>query len=148
MGKELHAHGELHGVPLGGQIGLPPLPPDIDPSGFSASEQLSLFLQRLIPTNLVKAAADGQLLGLIVFSVFTVLMWACNLIIWGTIIQAVMSWVNPMAPIMPFKLAATILPRLAASSPDFSRAGIKPIKMRRLSTMSKTSTSASCTLKI
>jgi len=61
--------GELHGVPLGGQIGLPPLPPDIDPSGFSASEQLSLFLQRLIPTNLVKAAADGQLLGLIVFSV-------------------------------------------------------------------------------
>lgn len=48
---------------------MPPLPPDIDPSGFSASEQLSLFLQRLIPTNLVKAAADGQLLGLIVFSV-------------------------------------------------------------------------------
>ncbi len=60
--------GELDGVPLGIRIGLPPLPPDIDPAALSGSQQLSLFLQRLIPTNLVKAAAEGQLIGLIVFS--------------------------------------------------------------------------------
>ncbi|MFY9136025.1 YggT family protein, partial [Zwartia sp.] len=31
----------------------------------------------------------------------TVARWALNLIVWLTLIQAVLSWVNPMATIMP-----------------------------------------------
>lgn len=34
-------------------------------------------------------------------SAMTVCRWALNLVIWVTLIQAVLSWVNPLAPIMP-----------------------------------------------
>ncbi len=39
-------------------------------------------------------------------------------------------------PIIPLRLAVTILPRLAISSPDFSSAGSMITRMRRLSTTS------------
>lgn len=34
-------------------------------------------------------------------SVFTAIRWALNLIVWLTLIQAILSWVNPQAPMMP-----------------------------------------------
>ena len=52
--------------------------------------------------------------------------WALNLVVWLTLIQAVLSWVNPMAPMMPLLQALTaplldpvrrLLPR---TSIDFS----------------------------
>jgi YggT family protein len=52
--------------------------------------------------------------------------WALNLVVWLTLIQAVLSWVNPMAPMMPLLQALTapmldpirrLLPRTAI---DFS----------------------------
>jgi YggT family protein len=52
--------------------------------------------------------------------------WALNLVVWLTLIQAVLSWVNPMAPMMPLLQALTapmldpirrLLPRTAV---DFS----------------------------
>ena len=39
--------------------------------------------------------------GLIGASIVTLGRWALNLIVWMTLIQAVLSWVNPMATIMP-----------------------------------------------
>ncbi|HEU0229785.1 MAG TPA: YggT family protein [Burkholderiaceae bacterium] len=38
--------------------------------------------------------------GLALAAVLTVLKWTFNLILWATLIQAVLSWVNPMAPVM------------------------------------------------
>ena len=34
-------------------------------------------------------------------SVPTVLKWGVNLVLWLTLIQVILSWVNPMAPVMP-----------------------------------------------
>jgi len=34
-------------------------------------------------------------------AVVTVLEWMFNVVLWVTLIQAILSWVNPMAPIMP-----------------------------------------------
>lgn len=39
--------------------------------------------------------------GLLGASIVTLGRWALNLIVWMTLIQAVLSWVNPMATIMP-----------------------------------------------
>jgi YggT family protein len=39
--------------------------------------------------------------GLLGAALVTVARWALNLIVWLTLIQAVLSWINPMAPIMP-----------------------------------------------
>ena len=72
----------------------------------------------LIPAALLPAAMGSALIMAI--------KWALNLIVWLTLIQAVLSWVNPMAPLMPLLSTLTaplldpirrILPR---SSIDFS----------------------------
>jgi YggT family protein len=42
----------------------------------------------------------SMLLPLTLAAVLTVLKWTFNVILWVTLIQAVLSWVNPMAPIM------------------------------------------------
>ena len=47
----------------------------------------------LIPAALLPAAMGSALIMAI--------KWALNLIVWLTLIQAVLSWVNPMAPLMP-----------------------------------------------
>jgi YggT family protein len=75
-------------------------------------------LGALIPAELVPAALGSALI--------LAAKWALNLVVWLTLIQAVLSWVNPMAPMMPLLQALTdpllnpirrILPR---TSIDFS----------------------------
>lgn len=39
--------------------------------------------------------------GALIASLLTVIKWGFNLILWLTLIQVVLSWVNPMAPLMP-----------------------------------------------
>ena len=72
----------------------------------------------LIPAALLPSAMLSALL--------MALKWALNLVVWLTLIQAVLSWVNPMAPMMPMLQALTapmldpirrLLPR---TSIDFS----------------------------
>lgn len=43
----------------------------------------------------------GGFAGAALASIPTVLKWAVNLVLWLTLIQVILSWVNPMAPIMP-----------------------------------------------
>lgn len=43
----------------------------------------------------------GGLVGSALASIPTVLKWAVNLVLWLTLIQVILSWVNPMAPVMP-----------------------------------------------
>ncbi|WP_459616863.1 YggT family protein [Bordetella sp. 2513F-2] len=72
----------------------------------------------LVPAGLIPAALGSALL--------MTLKWALNLVVWLTLIQAVLSWVNPLSPIMPVLQTLTaplldpirrILPR---SGIDFS----------------------------
>lgn len=60
-------------------------------------------------------------------AVFTVAGWAANTVLWVTLIQAILSWVNPTAPVMPILTTLTapllnpirrLLPRTGAF--DFS----------------------------
>ncbi len=46
--------------------------------------------------------------GLLGASIVTLGRWALNLIVWITLIQAVLSWVNPMATIMPVLTTVTV----------------------------------------
>ena len=114
--------GELHGVPLGVQIGLPPLPPDINPAALSVSQQLSHFLQQLIPSNLVKAAAEGQFIGLIVFSLLFGLALRqlrgeaadAQIHFWTGLNQVMLlitDWLMRLAPVGVFSLIATMAAR-------------------------------------
>jgi len=47
----------------------------------------------LIPAALLPAAAGSALLMAV--------KWALNLVVWMTLVQAVLSWVNPLSPLMP-----------------------------------------------
>ncbi|MGG4775352.1 YggT family protein [Alcaligenaceae bacterium 429] len=60
-------------------------------------------------------------------AVFTVAGWIANMVLWVTLIQALLSWINPMAPVMPILNTLTapllnpirrLLPRTGAF--DFS----------------------------
>lgn len=77
-----------------------------------------LLVGTLIPPAALPSVAASALL--------MSLKWALNLVVWMTLIQAVLSWVNPMSPIMPILGTLTaplldpirqILPR---TSIDFS----------------------------
>jgi len=58
-----------------------------------------LLLSWLILTG--SLPSFNQLLSALPVAALTVLEWALNVVLWLTLIQAVLSWVNPMAPIMP-----------------------------------------------
>ena len=78
-----------------------------------------LSVGALIPASMLPAALGSSLL--------TVAKWTLNLIVWLTLLQAVLSWINPMSPLMALLQTLTtpmldpirrILPRGAAI--DFS----------------------------
>jgi len=79
-----------------------------------------LVLTRALPS-------PTWLISLLPVALLTVLEWVFNVVLWLTLIQAVLSWVNPMAPIMPVVQVLTkplldpirrVLPTLAGI--DFS----------------------------
>ena len=47
------------------------------------------------------ALAGDNVLPLLIASLMTLARWGFNVLLWVTLIQAVLSWVNPLAPIMP-----------------------------------------------
>jgi YggT family protein len=75
---------------------------------------LGLYYSPELPTTLIGG------------SLITVVKWALNLIVWLTLIQAILSWVNPVAPMMPVlqTLTAPLLDPvrrlLPSSTIDFS----------------------------
>jgi len=78
-----------------------------------------LAVGALMPASMLPAALGSSLL--------MVAKWALNLIVWLTLLQAVLSWINPMSPLMALLQTLTaplldpirrILPRGAAI--DFS----------------------------
>ncbi|MBB5215838.1 YggT family protein [Parapusillimonas granuli] len=65
----------------------------------------------------------------LVAALLTVLKWAFNVILWMTLIQAVLSWVNPMAPIMPLlqTLTAPMLDPIRRVMPNLGGLDLSPL---------------------
>jgi YggT family protein len=58
-----------------------------------------------------------------------VVKWALNLILWMTLLMAVMSWVNPRAPAMPllYALTAPLLNPIRRILPNFGGIDLSPL---------------------
>lgn len=67
--------------------------------------------------------------GLVGASVVTLGRWALNLIVWMTLIQAVLSWINPMATIMPVLTTLTdpLLAPIRRITPKFGALDLAPL---------------------
>lgn len=91
---------------------------------------LACWLTAVIFLFLTVLTLSGQLppldslLPIVLTALLTMLKWVFNLILWVTLIQAILSWVNPLAPIMPVLQTLTaplldpirrILPNLGGS---------------------------------
>ena|SRR5690625_361907 len=64
---------------------------------------VTAFLYLILSWTLLTGSlpAPQALLPAIIAALLTMARWAFTIILWATLIQAVLSWVNPMAPIMP-----------------------------------------------
>src|SRR5690606_20840449 len=73
------------------------------------------WLTALVYLLLIALLAGTNALALLPASLgiafFTVLKWTLNLIVWVTLIQAILSWINPQAPAMSmlYTLTAPLL---------------------------------------
>jgi YggT family protein len=66
---------------------------------------------------------------LLIVAVLTAIKWALNLIIWMTILMALLSWLNPRSPAMPilYQLTAPFLNPLRRVLPKFGGIDVSPI---------------------
>ena len=66
---------------------------------------------------------------LLIVAVLTVIKWALNLIIWMTILMALLSWLNPRSPAMPilYQLTAPFLNPLRRVVPQLGGIDLSPI---------------------
>lgn len=65
----------------------------------------------------------------LVAAFLTMLRWAFNVILWATLIQAILSWVNPMAPVMPVltTLTAPLLDPIRRIMPNLGGLDLSPL---------------------
>jgi YggT family protein len=54
----------------------------------------------LIRWSLLGASGDIPVAALLIMSVLAVCKWTINLVMWMTILQALLSWLNPQSPVM------------------------------------------------
>jgi YggT family protein len=66
---------------------------------------------------------------LLVVALLTVIKWGLNLIIWLTILMALLSWLNPRSPAMPilYQLTAPFLNPLRRVVPQLGGIDLSPI---------------------
>ncbi|WP_321954757.1 YggT family protein [Paraburkholderia bannensis] len=71
----------------------------------------------------------GLLPTLLIVAVLTLVKWALNLLIWLTILMALLSWLNPRSPAMPvlLQLTAPFLNPLRRILPNFGGLDLSPI---------------------
>lgn len=133
-------------------VRLPPYNP-VSNAIFQATNWLVLPLRRVLPSvgRIDFASIVAALLAAIVYIVATmvvagmdpvlfapvialvslliVLKWALNLIIWLTIVMALLSWMNPHSPAMPvlYQLTAPFLNPLRRVVPNLGGIDLSPI---------------------
>jgi len=96
---------------------------------------LALWLTALVYLLLMSLASTGRLPPLMLLptalgvAVLTALKWGLNLIIWVTLAQAVLSWVNPLAPVMPVlhTLTAPLLAPIRQIMPNLRGLDFSPL---------------------
>ena len=71
----------------------------------------------------------GLLPTLLIVAVLTLVKWALNLLIWLTILMALLSWLNPRSPAMPilYQLTAPFLNPLRRVIPHLGGIDLSPI---------------------
>ena len=69
------------------------------------------------------------LLPALIASLLITVKWALNLVVWMTLIQAILSWVNPMAPVMPVlqTLTAPLLNPIRRIMPNLGGIDFSPV---------------------
>jgi YggT family protein len=133
-------------------VRLPPYNP-VSNAIFQATNWLVLPLRRILPSarRVDVASLVAVLLAAIVYvvamvaiagvdplsfapvialvAVLSVIKWALNLIIWLTIIMALLSWLNPHSPAMPilYQLTAPFLNPLRRVIPNLGGIDLSPI---------------------
>lgn len=65
----------------------------------------------------------------LIAALLTVAKWAFNIVLWVTLIQAILSWVNPMAPVMPLlhTLTAPLLDPIRRLMPNLGGLDLSPL---------------------
>lgn len=86
-----------------------------------------LLLMWLLLTGRLPSA-EGMVRSLIA-AIITMAKWAFNVLLWVTLIQAVLSWVNPMAPVMPLlnTLTAPLLDPIRRMLPNLGGLDLSPL---------------------
>lgn len=108
-------------VPVGNRVDWPSL------LGCWLTALIYLLLTWLILTGQLPVA-DG-LLRALPTAVLMVCKWAFNVILWLTLVQAVLSWVNPLSPIMPLlqTLTAPLLDPVRRIMPNLGGLDLSPL---------------------
>jgi YggT family protein len=79
----------------------------------------------------VLAGVDPTLMApiLLLVALLTVVKWALNLVIWVTILMALLSWLNPQSPAMPllYQITAPFLDPLRRILPRLGGIDLSPI---------------------
>lgn len=96
---------------------------------------LACWLTAVVFLLLTWTLLTGQLpplqsiLPALLAAVLTVLKWTFNVILWLTLIQAILSWVNPLAPIMPVlqTLTAPLLDPIRRILPNLGGLDLSPL---------------------
>lgn len=96
---------------------------------------IACWLTALVYLLLMWLALTGRLPGSeallrsLVAAAVTVAKWAFNVLLWVTLIQAILSWVNPMAPVMPVlhTLTAPLLDPIRRIMPNLGGLDLSPL---------------------
>ncbi|HLV28391.1 MAG TPA: YggT family protein [Burkholderiaceae bacterium] len=96
---------------------------------------VACWLTALVFLLLTWVVLTGQLPSIegltrsLIAAVITMAKWAFNIVLWVTLIQAILSWVNPMAPIMPLlqTLTAPLLDPIRRIMPNLGGLDLSPL---------------------
>lgn len=88
-----------------------------------------LLLSWIVGTGSLPAASS---LGpALIAAVLTVARWLFNVVLWMTLLQAILSWVNPLAPVMPLleTLTAPLLNPIRRILPNLGGIDLSPLAL-------------------
>lgn len=101
--------------------------------GIDWASVVAAWLTAIVFLVAIMAVSGGNPLALfpigLGIALLTVLKWALNLVLWLTLIMAVLSWVNPQAPAMPllYQLTDPFLAPLRRITPRLGGVDLSPL---------------------
>lgn len=102
-------------------------------AGIDWASLLAAWLTAIVYLALVLALAGANPLDFfpigLAMALLTVLKWALNLLLWLTLLMAILSWINPRAEIMPvlYYLTAPFLNPIRRVVPQFGGFDMSPL---------------------